>query len=605
VAHTGVNVTVFGGRPSDALSNPIEVDVATSVPTAFGGLRRIVEGLKAAAPGPVDQAARNQPSVWNRLFPKSFPDAPDLSLLALSPSERRLHRESEQTFWVLNFGARLILDALATTGRPLVLRHTGQTDLVSLRAVMRASEWSRASNESGRIVLGEWTCANRRSSTRFEPTREVYAQSVVTRMRATFHPGESGNGFMPFGPATDDEERYLSCVVDASRPLDERVASAVLAIKATFFTTNYEGAMLAAETGLALLKQGGVNADRVVESFRKSDTLDNPAIEIAAHNLTTPEELRAVFLRSMGVIRSFTGDHDGALATFALGLECNVSPVTQATLRMYRALTLIKKMGQAEAARGELDIALEGLKPLSDQTAQLEAGWLRNVRALTYFSEKQFAPALEEEKKAIAAVGSLHDLSATHLKINLISNVSVLQESAKKYAEAIKTWHRFDNISAAWGEAFFKHHRYRSAGLSLASGERGVAEKLYLEAYGNAVTLRDAFHRQVISCELGRFYLEAGRRDDAVHWYDLAVNSASVIGDPFRMAESLAGQSLATQEKTFDRACELARQTSTYPKEADRLVKAAQSTDPASVVAVLPTPRSKLNRPFDLVNLFA
>jgi len=604
-ATSGLEVLVHGGRPPPSPSGALELDIGLAVPTAFGGLRRLVQGLQASAQVPsLENLARNNPSVWNRLFPKTFPDAPDLSQLALSPSERRLHRESEQTFWMLNFGAQVVLAALKEARRPLVLRHAGQCDLVSLRALMRAAEWSRPLGLSGKCVLTEWNPSKHpMRSHLFESTREGYRASLLERMRAVVQPGECQAITPEADPALDVEQDVLQRVMDERLPLDERIAAAVVAIKATFFTTNYEGAMLACETGLSLLDRGTVKPSVVQERFKALDTFETPAIEISAGQLSTVKEIRAVLLRSVGVVRSFTGNHDEALATFAQGLEQAETPVTHATLRMYRALTLIKKMGQAAAARGELDVALEGLQTDKSAEAQLESGWLRNVRALTYFSEKQFAPALEDEKRAIAAVGSLHDLSATHLKINLISNVSVLQEASKKFEEALKTWHRFDAISGAWGEPFFKHHRYRSAGLNLAAGNTDVAKTLYVEAYENAVKLKDSYHRQVISSELGRLFWDEGRKDDALHWYGQAVQEATALGDPFRQAESLLGQAVAMGTRNYAQASELARHTTTYPKEAARLMKAAATEDAASISAVLPSPKSKLNRPFDLVNL--
>jgi tetratricopeptide (TPR) repeat protein len=599
----GLEVVVHGGKAAELRRDAIELDLGTSVPTALGGLRNLLRGLKAVAPGPTDALARDNPSVWNRFFPSTFAEAPDLSQLALSPSERRLHRESEQTFWLLNFAAKATLEALKATGRPLVLRHTGQTDLVSLRALMRASERAAAEGISGTVCLLEWNARGKNWPKQFEATYQGYRESLLRRMHAQVHPGESAGRDISGEVPEDTEHTLLLKVGDEGLSAEERVAAAVVAIKATFFTTNYEGAMWACETGLSLLDRAQVNAAKVQDRFRALDTFETPAIEISAGQLETAREIRSVFLRSMGVVRSFTGNHDGALATFAQGLEHAESPVSQATLRMYRALTLIKKMGQAEAARGELDQALEGLKSDTRQEAQLEAGWLRNVRALTYFSEKQYGPALEDEKRAIAAVGSLHDLSATHLKINLISNISVLQEASKKYPDALKTWHRFDDISGSWGEPFFKHHRYRSAGLNLLAGNKDLAKKLYQEAYDNAVKLKDAFHRQVISSELGRMFWDEGNKDDAAHWYDIALQEARTIGDPFRTAESLLGQMIATGQANFAPALEQARLSTTHPKQAARLIQAAQSGDASTVTAVLPSPKSKLNRPFDLVNL--
>src|SRR5690606_38530372 len=121
----------------------IEVDAGTWAPVALASLRKVLGALRPLAPTVFTAHVRRRPAEWNRLVPGSVADAPDISDLALSPSERRLHKESEQTLRVLNAAAALIVDVLRQSGRSLHVENAGEADLVSLRGLMRAVEWAR------------------------------------------------------------------------------------------------------------------------------------------------------------------------------------------------------------------------------------------------------------------------------------------------------------------------------------------------------------------------------------------------------------------------------------------------------------------------------
>jgi len=608
MSRAGIAVSVHPGPLASVPTQAVVVDAGVALPVAYGGLRKILESLRAVAPGAVQRAAHRNPAAWNRLFPGEVPGAPDLADLALTPSERRLHRESEQTFWILNLAARAILDALAESGRPLVVRNAGECDLVSLRGLMRAVEWARIEGLSGHLLLSDFSRRRRHASTLFARRYGEHMGTLRERMRGALEPGAG------MGPVSDraleapvdPEGRYFHEVVDEGSSAERRVAAAILAVRACFFSTNYEGAMLAAEHGLSLLDRAGAGFSRSALE-QAWDALDEqgfvtPAIEVDKGSLGDVEELRALLHRQIGVVHVYTGEHDGALESFARGLECKISPERRAQLRMFRALTLIKRIGNLPKARAEIEDGLAGLSGREGQERLLHEGWLRNVYALTYFQEKALEPALHQEKLAMKCVGELHDPSATHLKINLISNISVLQETAKKFVESITTWRRYEKISANWGANFFKHHAYRLAGLELMAGDRTAAVTDYGRAYASAESLGDSYHRQSIAAELGRLHLDDGNRGEALVWYRRAAEGAREIGDPLRLAESLAGEALCG-EGDFAEPLRLAGESTTYPTEAHKLTAALQKGEAAGIQAALPKPRTKLNRPFDLVNL--
>ncbi|QRK05508.1 hypothetical protein JQX13_35860 [Archangium violaceum] len=585
----------------------IEVDAGVALPVAFGGLRKILQACEDAAPEAVRSLARQRPSEWNRLFPGSIEGAPDLTDLALTPSERRLHRESEQMFWVLNLAARAIVETLRESGRSLVIHGAGECDLVSLRAVMRAAEWGRLERLEGRILLTGWNTRRPYSAAFFEERRRAFLDSLCQRMRTPFpEGGASPISGRALEPAVDLEGRYLGAVVDDAAPLEYRIAAAVLAIRGCFFTTNYEGAMFAAERGLALLDAAGgaLSPARVAEGWDALDTgFTTPAIEIDRSSLGDAEELRLLFERGIGVVHVFTGQHDEALAAFGRGLERRAPPERLAHLHMFRALTRTKRLAQMPDARAEVEAGLALLRGGETPLRSLHEAWLRNVYALTYFLEKNLPQALVQEKHAMRCVGDLHDASATHLKINLISNASYLQESARNYADSIAIWRRFEKISASWGANFAKHHRYRLAALQMANGEREAAVASYTEAFECAGALGDPLHQQVIAADLGLHLLDS-QPAIAAQWFSRAVEQARAIGDPLRVAQSLAGQRLAEGSHDWTEALRCAQESTTTPAETEPLVRALSNGDAEAVRKAMPRPRSKLNRPFDAVNLY-
>lgn len=599
-------------RPFEITAGPaarpgaLEVDIGAAVPSAYVGIRRALAALHEATGSALDGLRQKHPAEWAKLFPGSLNNAPDISDLALSPSERRLHRESEQTFWVANFAAQALLEGVRALNRPLVLRNAGQADLVSLRCVMRAAEWSRMKGPTQPIVLSDYLVERQLGGQTFTQRRRDYLSTIAKRLRAPMPEGQFVTMARSSEPVVDDEGRYLQVALDHNGSVEQRLAASVLAVRAAFFTTNYEGAFLAIENGLALLDKVKDRID-VEELHTAWDALDNtrlvsPAIEIDGDSLGDGPTMRTLLLRSLGVVRVFVGMHDEALDAFARGIEASPSPEGKGHLHMFRALMLIKRLNSLDDARREVNVGLSWLEKAGKERA-LHEGWLRNVSALVHFQRKELDLAVKEEKVAIKCVGDLHSPSATHLKINLISNLSVVQETAKAFEDSIGTWRRFEKISEKWGANFRKHHSYRLAGLTLGAGRSGEALEHYGHAYHSAEELGDTLHRQVIAAEQGRQALEDGRRGQAEEWFAKAEAHARELGDPLKVAESLAGQAVARKSTDFAAVVQMAEASSTYPKESSALLKALSVGTVDAVQAQLPKPRTKLNRPFDQVNL--
>lgn len=606
-------VSLFEGRPPQLPERAIEVDLGRAIPNAFGGLRRVIGALEQVAPEAVRGAAEKTRPEWNRLLPGTFTDAPPLEDVAVTPSERRLHRESEQMFRVLNAGARAILAALEQTGRPLVLRNAGATDLLTLRGLMRAAEWGRLRPAAPGIWLSEWSAQPGKTSVRYARRRKLSLEKLAQRLRAVPAADALANGgtganvvAVDAGPAEDSEHRYLRLALDPSGSATARMAAALHGVRACFFSTNYDGALLSAEVGLSLL-DSGAKIDRT-ELERTFAQLDDPAfaigtLELDATSLGDEEELRSLLLRNIAHVSVFNGDFDEAFSLYEAALGCRTAPERQAMSRMFRALTMVKRLNQLDKAQAELNAGLQILEGRSGADAALQEGWLRNLLALTLFMQKDMDGAMAEEHRAMACMQGLKDHSAAHLITNLVSNISVLHEAAKQYDVALATWAVYEQVSIQWGTAFFKHHRFRRAGLHRLTGNVDAALADCEEAYRLSGELGDHFHRQAIGAEVGRWMLDLGRPEEARRWFARAVEHARIEGEPQRLGEALAGLAISGGDATLAEAKQALAATSTYPNEAQKLANALDSGDPAAIRTTLPAPRTKLNRPFDPVNL--
>ncbi|HZH04837.1 MAG TPA: tetratricopeptide repeat protein, partial [Myxococcaceae bacterium] len=363
----------------------------------------------------------------------------------------------------------------------------------------------------------------------------------------------------------------------------------------------------AADVGLKVLDAAGAGLSAVDvltawDGFGAGEA--TAAIEIDRTCLESADELRALFLRAMGVVHSFTGENDAAMATFNEALEGRLSPERRAHFHMFRALSLIKRMGHFAEAREEADRGLRTLVGRSSPEQALQEAWLRNVKALTFFQERKLEEAVQEETRAIHCLADLRSASATHLKINLITNLSAIHEGAGRYAHAVGVWRKFEKTLQHWDANFHKHHRFRLAALHRLNGDVSQADVFYREAYARGEELDDAFSCQVMAMDLGMLHAADGNGAEAVNWFLKSSDRARTYGDPLAVAEALAAAGLESGGEGWAEAQRLAAASSTHPHRAERLGVALKSGDRQTVAKLLPKAKSKLNRPFDLVNLY-
>jgi tetratricopeptide (TPR) repeat protein len=204
--------------------------------------------------------------------------------------------------------------------------------------------------------------------------------------------------------------------------------------------------------------------------------------------------------------------------------------------------------------------------------------------------------------RALRKVADHQDPNATHLKLNVISNLSVVQETAGRRSEALKVWRRFREIGSDWGPNFVKHYSYREGTLELGNGDEDAAMACYQRSFDSAAAIQDSFYRAAIAAELGGHHLHAGRADRAGEWFAEALDRAHDLGDPHRIGEAMVGLALARGEDDLRPAAAMLARASTYVDPARALSRMIESGDREALAATLPRPGGKLNRPFDLVN---
>lgn len=587
----------------------LSVDLDTGPGSGLAGLRRLIRALSDAGAQFGDLPERHRVE-WGWLTDPSSGNGRALADLALSASERRLHRESEQTFRVLAVGAAAVCHGAESLSTPVILRGLGRTDLPSLRGLVRAAEYGGATgigrlcvspSEAVEIVPATDPAADtRQERARCLQAMGVQVQAEDLRPVPAADPATSvGPGGVPGG---GPDGALLALAVDpAGAPVD-RIRAALDYSRAAFYASNWEGLALVA---LACLPVAAALEPGDVETLAAAPRDDEQAIEFEPALLRHPDDITAFLWKLLGVQASFRGLHTEALRYFRAmrGGDGPVSPETRAQSHLYAALTLAKRQHRLDEAVAELDAGFDVVARRAGEPATVsrERGWLHNLRGLTLFRQGDYLGALEQEKSALGCIEGAFDASAVHLRVNLVSNISVLQESAGKLDQALATWDRFKTAGAGADAKFVKHHAYRSGGLRIAAGDVDGGAAQLAESLQYCTEGADDFHEYEIAAELGTLLL--GRRDRAAagEYYEQAARAATRLGDPYRMAVAAVGRAVVAEAPVGEHTVALARAARTRTAQVEDLVAGCQ--DGGQVLALLPTPKTKLNRPFDLVNV--
>lgn len=603
---------------SSSPAREVEAYLADDYPVAFTGVRRVLSAIERAGVRVADRLIERYPAEASVLLPPDrLPgDTPSLSSVALTPSERRLHPESEQVFRILAAAAEVTVAALAEHHLSLHLLAVGATDIPSVRGLLRLVELARSRGVDDRLTLSG---LDRRSELGTvldaEGVRSPEVEQLVERIGAAglVRAGgvAAGSAYQqgPNASAQWPEERLLTLArADTVAPTD-RIAAAIESIRRGFFRSDLEVMAYAAMTGRDLCRPdldidgAGVSAG-LARCGADPDLTDAMEFEVGVMRGTA--DVRAFFHKILGVVHSFRRLNQQAMHWFAqISGDPRVSVELRAQASLYRALTLVKMLKDPASARQEADSALALLQEsgVEADTVDRERGWLYNVRALCAFVAKDYRGAMADERAALRCVAGKADSSSLHLKINLVSNVSVLQERGGDPRAALRTWERFSNVGTGWDLIFRKHHSYRRGGLALATGDHETAVSAFEDSLDAAAQLHDLLHQMVISLELGGLSLRRGAGSAADH-YRAALAAADRFGCPYHRALGEVGLALAGGGLPDAATGKRALRSLTYQRAARTLQAAIEDGDRDRLLELLPYPRTKLNRPFDHVNLW-
>jgi tetratricopeptide (TPR) repeat protein len=612
---TAFPVHLRAGSPetSPTKGDVVEIDLGIAQLTGLDGLRELLAALSERSPAAVCSVAHQHQPEWNVLFPGSFPDAAPLAVLAATCSERRLHAESEQIFRVIVAAGRAVLAAAAEAEHIVLFRHTAWLDFPTLRAIPHLVERAAVARAPLRLVLTELDLGEDQPAGEGAGERLAIRRRLLTSLLAKL-----GRPVAPGSPVTaaprrqstrpppPNRERGCLAKLVAAASAEETVAAALGLMRGSFFSTNYDTGVLAAHRVLAELHRcPDLDIDHVRALVAGMELGDDPgSLGVDASAVIDTDSLVSLAHRYLGVVHVFTLDYRTALRHLARATASGAG-VVRARAHLLRALLLIKRIGAVPAGFAEVGAGLAGLAGDGSDTAAVEAAWLHNVRALGHVQLRELDSAMAEERVAIRLIGKLATTDATHLKVNLVSNVSVLKEYAGQPSAAVQVWRRFSERSTEWGDTFFKHHSYREAGLLVRAGAIEEAIPLLARSYRLAQAAGDDFYRAHLALEQGRLLIDSDP-SAAMRSFAQAKEHATAVGDPFLLALAIAGAGLASgrlTEATRREAAALTQASRSYPQQSAALLAALTSGPDDAVLACLPSVKTKLNRPFHAVRL--
>ena len=627
-------LTLYAGSPSETESSrdgELEIILADTYYAGLDALRLLVEEIAKRGPELAEHSAGEYRSEWNVLFPGRFPDAPPMSALAATCSERRLHAESHQLFRIVNAVADLVrgLARSAGPGPRILVRGARFMDIPSLRAVLRLAEPSCGAD----IVLADLLG----SSVIGPPdATRIHERAQLAFLRRVARPIEPGSDLPPSDPPdqpgpSPEREWWARC--EAARAPAERIACALVTMRAAFFSTNYRGGVAAAravldsvdslggpEAAAAVLDDSAMAEIRAIVASAVLE--DDPgSIGLGPAEFPDAAAVTGVAHRYLGMLWSFVLDYGRALRHLGSAVELGPTPPLRARARLLRALLCIKRiddvpagfedvrLGLAELGLGGTDREQKAAAAALSEEAAVEAAWLYNVQALGYVQLRDAPAAETAERHAIRLVARLASTDATHLKVNLISNLSVLAERTRAPARALDIWQRFTRAPGTWSPTFVKNFSYREANLLVGLDRTDEALTALRRARDAAEETGDDYYGAFISLGGAALVAGSGRERDAVSWYRLAEAHADRVNDDYLRGLARLGRALADAgggrlpggvagelRALFGRA-------SSHPEQARATVAALEAGDLEACRSALPAMGQKLNRPFVPVRL--
>lgn len=579
-----------------------------------------------------------------------------LALMALTPSERRSHRESEQAFRMVSGYCRFILEAQqqcpSLREKPLAiwwhgLQYADRLTLLTFRylsrwisqtqtPIMLVASWGTPSNVTSAInptVSAEYDHAVDWQSEHTHVLMTVLQQCLGLQVQLMDHESldptetESAPPFATVGQTEQTGEAYFASLAFQrfqQGDIAEGVAYALQCMRLALLLVNIEEVLLLARLIVSSLTQSDENTFEIERFTQLWTDLSKDdayaALEFSLASLGSVQDVLVATWKAIAIVQSFLEHHQVSLECYHRALSYADAPAMRAQILMYKGLIAGKRLHRFEEALNYLQTGFQTIEQLSEPEAVLERGWLLNVNALMNYQRGRFRDGMTMVQQSLSLVKPLHMSEATHLKINLISNISVLYESTGRMEQAISTWVFFQHFLTTANGVFAKHYLFREGGLRTVLGEYAAALQCFRTSFDESEKMRDVFHGEICARACGYLCYQQEQFEEAEQWYARSVELYRKLGDVEYVPISLLAQALcAYRLGQKARAQELLQGITSDPSRETLLQSLAahinthggmdQAKEDALVSdwakqAIL-APSTKLNRPFYLMNLYA
>jgi len=567
-----------------------------------------------------------------------------LAQLALTPSERRIHRESEQAFRIINGICQLLVEAQLACptfmGKPLVIwfENLQTADYPTLLTFRRLNRWICQARVPLFLVgtLAPGATFSLSYDLPLSPELEHFLdwqdqhdqlQELVRGqlLGEEYHLDEASPQVeenRASGKAVADEQ----CAADhmalqhfKNGQIEEGCAYAIQAIRSALFMLNLEEVFLLGRHIISLLDS--LPDDQFDEQCFVSlwqSLIANDlyvALEFSVAGIHRKRDILIATWKAIALAHTFLEHHQDALDCYFQAFKLADTPEMKAQLNMYMGLVAGKRLHQADQARTFLQRGFEELEGLSSPEGLLERGWLLNVNALMNYQKSRYRDSMGMVQNALTSIRQLHHSEATHLKVNLISNISVLYEDTEHIAQAITTWKFFRSFLGTANEIFAKHYLYREGGLHMKAGDLKAALECMQQSYTQAEATWDNFHGEVVARACGYLEYQLAEFSAAHEWYRKSTQLREKIGDWERLPETLLAQACcayrlnqeAEAKELLQRAEALCQDLQLPLLDAVHQAQLVlQTATPEALKKweqqAIVAPNTKLNRPFYLVN---
>lgn len=578
-----------------------------------------------------------------------------LAFIALTPSERRSHRESEQAFRMISGLCRFILEAQqqcpSLREKPLAiwwhgLQHADRLTLLTFRylsrwisqihaPIMLVASWDSASHYATHInppVIAEYEPYvdwRREHNDVFSMVLQQCSGLKVKLIDEREFPGVEAEPTLSSYVINDTdqtrEDHFASLALQGFQTgdIEAGVAYALQCMRLALLLVNTEEVLFFGRLiifSLSHQEERTFDIERFMALWTRLSKNDlYAALEFSLAQLRSIQDVLVATWKAVAIVQSFLEHHQLSLECYHIALSFANTPSMRAQLLMYKALIAGKRLHRFEEAQEYIQTGFQMIEHLSEPEAILERGWLLNVNALMQYQKGHFRDGMTMEHKALSQVKQLHISEATHLKINLISNISVLYESTGRIEQAISTWVFFQPFLTTANGVFAKHYLFREGGLRAKVGEYEGALQCFRTSSDESEKMRDLFHGEICARACGYLSYQLERFEEAAQWYARSVEIYWRLGDIEHVSGSLLAQALCIYRmgqrehaqvilqdivsNGSDDTCKriLIHITDDHRGQ-DRQEESTIVADWTEKAIILPS--TKLNRPFYLVNLY-